>query len=307
MRGMPYHVGHLDPSAGPDDGANAPWLGADTLGIEVTVPALADACGLGNLDPQHHGAGAGRCAAEAGVTWPLPPEGARLVTVRPDLDAHAAMAVLTMRRRGDPMTDAVRRRLTAVADQDAFDQGDWPGPAAEPARPDAIRARAETGLAGANAAVRDADLTPARRVAIVRAWLRSGRVPAKHRRQVRRFYDDLARAVESGEIDLQTIESGQLAWIQGSHAGALRLGYDLAPVVVALNPAHRVGTAPPHRKFTVCQYAPGHVDLSAVLARLRELEPGWGGSATIVGSPQGRDSTLEAGDVIAAVRAHLHA
>ena len=33
--------------------ANAPWLGPDTLGIEVTEPELAGQCGLGNIDPQH--------------------------------------------------------------------------------------------------------------------------------------------------------------------------------------------------------------------------------------------------------------
>src|SRR4051812_32832723 len=55
-------------------------LGPQTLGIEVTVPALAAACALGNIDPQHTAGGDGRAAIEAALAWPLPDAGSTLVT-----------------------------------------------------------------------------------------------------------------------------------------------------------------------------------------------------------------------------------
>lgn len=75
------------------------WLGPMTLGIEVTQEVLAKRCGLGNIDPQH-GKGSHSSAAEAALTWPLPPNDARLVTVRNDKDAVTAIAILALRIEG---------------------------------------------------------------------------------------------------------------------------------------------------------------------------------------------------------------
>ena len=103
-------------------------LGPQTLGIEVTVPVLAAACALGNIDPQHTAGGDGRAAIEAALAWPLPDPGSTLVTVRPDLDSVGAMAVLTMRAAGRPIGDAARARFDEIARADRHDRGPWPGP-----------------------------------------------------------------------------------------------------------------------------------------------------------------------------------
>ena len=95
---------------------------------------------------------------------------------------------------------------------------------------------------------------------------------------------------------------GRLCAITSAHLGALDIGYHLAPVVVATNPEMR-GPGGPHRKHTVCQWQAGHVDLRAAVMALNAAEeecggtPGWGGSATIIGSPQGVSSTLSNDDV----------
>lgn len=68
------------------------------LGIEVTVPELAIACQLGNVDPQHTGGNVHTSAVEEAVVWPLPPDGTVMATVRPDADAYGAMAVFQLRR-----------------------------------------------------------------------------------------------------------------------------------------------------------------------------------------------------------------
>lgn len=88
-----YSFGLLHPAAGTaaERADNDRVLGLHTLGIEVTVPALAVRCELGNIDPQHDGGGDRRTAVEVCFDWPLPPDGARLATIRPDLDALGGM------------------------------------------------------------------------------------------------------------------------------------------------------------------------------------------------------------------------
>jgi len=111
-----------------------------TLGIEITDPAVAAACGLGNIDPQHGhdrfkrdwtpdrsvAAEHPRAAIEAvyGCSeliwsdyhtdcggWPvgwhhwLPPSDATLATTRPDVDSVGAMAAYVIERLVCPSSD----------------------------------------------------------------------------------------------------------------------------------------------------------------------------------------------------------
>ncbi len=61
----------------------------------------------------------------------------------------------------------------------------------------------------------------------------------------------------------------------------------------------------PHAKFTVCQFTTGYCDLKAVVGELATLEPGWGGSPTIIGSPQGQGSSLSVEEVAEVVARYL--
>ena len=78
---------------------NDEWLGAQTLGIEVTIGTLARRCELGHIDPQHR-MGGKSSAIEDSLEWPLPPHDSRLVTIRHDRDSIGAMAVLMLRAEG---------------------------------------------------------------------------------------------------------------------------------------------------------------------------------------------------------------
>jgi hypothetical protein len=46
----------------------------------------------------------------------------------------------------------------------------------------------------------------------------------------------------------------------------------------------------------------GYIDLKAVAQELSQLEQGWGGSPTIIGSPQGKSSTLSREQIFEIVR-----
>ena len=63
--------------------------------------------------------------------------------------------------------------------------------------------------------------------------------------------------------------------------------------------------APKFKKYTVAQFENRYVDLSAVKEDLNEKESGWGGSPTIIGSPQGESSQLSKEEVAEIVAKHL--
>jgi hypothetical protein len=121
-------------------------------------------------------------------------------------------------------------------------------------------------------------------------WIISGEEPEGYRTRVECERAEIARAISDGTI--KAISLGMVAIVESPHRAAMEIGYRLAPVVVALNPEFRFQGGEPHRKFTVGQYAPGMVDLKKVQQELNRIEPGWGGSPTIIGSPQGNSSSL---------------
>jgi hypothetical protein len=82
----------------------------------------------------------------------------------------------------------------------------------------------------------------------------------------------------------------------------LRLGYCLAPVVVAATCAKAADLGGAVRKMTIAQWQPGYVDLARVAALLNRNEPGWGGSAGIVGSPQGQACRSGIEEALTAIR-----
>ena len=57
--------------------------------------------------------------------------------------------------------------------------------------------------------------------------------------------------------------------------------------------------------YAIAQWTRGHVDLVKVAALLRREEPGWGGSPTIIGSPQHGPSRLPLDRVVAILGACL--
>ncbi len=278
-----------------------------TLGIEVTEPELAARCRLGNIDPQHDGSGSSLSAIEAAATWPLPPDGAKLVTIRPDLDAIGAMALLTYRAEGRMLTPPMKSRIAAVAKTDRFDRGPWPGRQPMPRSPDDLLADIggdEIGLV--TAAMRDDTLDVSERVQIAKAWLSGGVVPLAYAQAPRERAERLWRALETGDVLVEESRApARLVEIVSEVDGALHLGYRFAPVVIALNPHFRFRDGAIGPKFTIAQYRQGHADLDKALVSIARMEDGWGGSLTIKGSPQGRPSGLNRDSVASAVVAAL--
>ena len=314
----------------------------NVLGIEVTIPAWAKRCDLGNIDPQHSGGDIYTASIEAALTWPLPDEDSTLFTVRPDLDSIGAMAVLVMRleaklsaiaeiyERGmdtqlvgadlDNWTPekAVMDRIRIVGETDRFGTAKWPGVAPLPSPEDrwpSMIGALDSGrpTAAMQAVCLDAKLSMEKRVELVLAWLRTGEEPAEYVARVEAGRDEMIRALASGEIRVTLAADGKIAVVESRHVAALLVGYCHAPVVVAVNDQFQVGGSDPHTKVTICQHgAGGYVNLNAVFSTLNVREfgnarpkSGWGGSPTIGGSVQGVSTTTPLDEVVETVAANL--
>lgn len=294
-------------------GRNDEVLGVRTLGIEVTIPEFVARCGLGNIDPQHTGSDATRAAIEECLTVALPPEDAILVTVRPDLDAIGGMAVLTIRAKGLKLSSEALDRVRLIVEADKFAHGEWSGPRPLPAKEewdidDYASASADdlhSKLAAIGGAIVDYKLPVAERVALEEKWILTGEEPAEYRRKYNEERKQIADAIAAGKIQVSTAADGKIAVVVSEYRAGTSIGYCLAPVVVLLNPVFRFEGGEPHRKFTVCQFKEGYVDLRAMVVELNEREPGWGGSPTIIGSPQGSGSELDMTEVLSIVERHL--
>ncbi|NCC19834.1 hypothetical protein EOM33_02105 [Candidatus Saccharibacteria bacterium] len=264
-----------------------------TLGAEVTVPSVADALTEGNIDPQHTGGDATTAAIEAAVTWPLPPAGTTLVTVRPDADAFGTMAVLSLREEGVVIEGDILDRVGVIA---AADKGhaEW-----SPVSGD-VSASVFDGL---KAEVMNFRRGVEERVALVRDWLTSGDF-AESEAAVVRVEQERSETVNLLD-EVELAPSGKVAVIATGSRFGVSAAYAVAPVVIAVNENFSFNGGPVHRKVTVCQTRPGLVDLKAVFTAFGEIEPGWGGSPTIGGSPQGISSVVMTDEIVQIVEEHL--
>lgn len=311
---MHYNFATLDPRPGAD---NSAVLGAGTLGIEVTIPALAAQCGLGNIDPQHSGTSSHSAAIIAALDAPLPPAGSTLVTVRPDLDSVGAMAVLELRAGGWAHGGRMHPVIEAIARADAFAYGPWPGIRPIPSTMREwsgweVTTTAHPYLAAPAALVADRSMPMVDRVDAMMQAIRgkSDERFAPYAARVQAEKDALLASIEHGQTMITQVPGSRICRIISTHVGALDIGYHVAPVVVATNPEMR-GPGGVYIKHTVCQWQAGHADLRAAVAALDAAEvegggtPGWGGSATIIGSPQGVSSVLSNGGVAAIIEGFI--
>jgi len=277
------------------------------------------------------------CAAIDIARWhPLPPDGATLATVRADLDSIGAMAVLAL--RADPglpeLSAGVWERVALISAADRFARGSWPGPRPLPSVgnrwPAAPAGASDTReLAAIAACVADHTRSLDLRVQAMVEWLIHGErgydYPLnRYRSAAEAERDKMIAALDAGEIVLDLLDGeeildpeegnyeelgrdqGSVAVVCTTHRAATMLGYCIAPVVVAENPAFRSGGGAAHRKVTICAWDASYCDIRAALAELSALEPGWGGSPTIGGSPQGVSTMLSLETIVGIVAKHVN-
>jgi hypothetical protein len=279
------------------------------MGIEVTVPELAEYCDLGNIDPQHTDRNTDLAAIELAQTIEIPEGDVTFTTIRPDLDSIGSMALLTLRRDDFDFTSEMLNRIKRIADSDKFANGDWPGVRNLPTKQSMYEnsdspSDSET-LSAIAAATSDFKVSLEQKVEWLKDWIVSGQEPEGYREQVIAERQKLADALESGDIKINTAKDGSYCVVESGHRAATSLGYTQAPVVVALNPLFKFGDSEPVKKFTISQFKLGYIDLNSALEELNQLEEGWGGSPTIGGSPQGVSSELDIDQVVSVIEKHI--
>ncbi len=240
----------------------------------------------------------------------LPPDDMILVTIRPDLDSVGAMAVMALQLLETNLEsfDGCIKRIEAIAEMDNFSMSGWSGPKNLPTteNPWSNEPWFTRPLAAVAMMVADYKVSLDERVQMMMNWLMIGVEYGYYREYTEKERLDMVAALESGKIKHETRADGKIAVVESTHRAAVNIGYSLAPVVVACNPALRLGGGDPHLKYTVCAFEAGKfVDIKSALAELNQLEAGWGGSLTIGGSPQGVNSQLTIDEVVSVVEKHL--
>lgn len=307
-----YQYGLIDPRPIPDAKAGNDKLFENphgVLGIEVTIPAYASKCTLGNIDPQHTDGNIDLAAIELAQTCDVPPSDATMVTVRADLDALGSMALLKYRANGGEITPEMSARIEAIATTDKFARGGWPGKSELPNKenpwPTSGGASENRTLAPIAARIMDFKVPVADRVKSMEGYLIKGTEPTGYKEKVEAERAEMIEALEKGAIKIDVMAGGKVAYVESSHRSGTSLGYSQAPIVVAFNPIFKQGPGDAYKKYTVCQYDDTWVNLVAVKNELAQLEEGWGGSPTIIGSPQGKSSEIPRDKIIEIVAKHL--
>lgn len=293
------------------------------IGVEVTVPELAEGCVM-HVDGQHGPDADGTPAVELALRmlesvwptrdWPAPGAAAqaqrngRYATVRPDRDAFSAIAILASPGYYGPSLregakgEEIRARIMQIADADR-NAPKAPGPQ-DPGSGDVDL------FAALGAAVADHAVPVGDRFTWVDEWLKYGRFDLGDRNAAQVKYADqvarLRRDVERLEGAVALAHGGRVGVIETTSPMGVVAAYRRADIVVALNPAHRWPQGQATRKFTVCQQPGSGLDTAGLTAELNAAQPGWGGLAgATVGSPQGQEPAIGLDELVELVGRYL--
>jgi hypothetical protein len=273
--------------------------GYKVIGFEVTVPQQAELLDQ-NFDPQHSGGDLTKSCikqVEEVSGSVLSGEDYIFCTNRADLDSVGSMAIYSQHEyQIEDFQEIYAPRVNLIHEADIFAKGEWSP------RPLFTQGYEQNELGAIARAVADFKVPLAKRVQWMKHWLHCGAEPEGYRAQYEKERSQIESAFASGETTVKS--DGALAIVVSRLRAATLIGYSKAPVVIAYNPEMPSKNGP-YKKFTICQYNVGYCDLEAVLNELNGLEGGWGGSPTIIGSPQEEDTQISIEIVEKTVRKHL--
>lgn len=271
-----------------------------TLGIEVTVPAIAEKCGLGNID--HHG-------DDCDSSTPSACEQAyrmflnnikkfdgieTVVGCMPDSDTITAMAVIEIftnrQARRNVCLGTVLATVTKVGLVDRL------GPAIAKEEVNDPLVAAIIAVSGS----RTHNLQE--KIGEVILILFDGKVSKSASKALDEQDKLFEEAKENSKVE---ILDGGVVYVESTHHAATRIGYEYGDIVICFNPEMKNDFRDPskgtYRKFTICK-RDENVKMVIDYDTLNNLEPGWGGRTTIGGSPQGKDSILSKEEVLSCLK-----
>ncbi len=277
--------------------------GFTIVGLEMTVPPLAELCDR-NIDPQHtEGKADQSCAKEVAEKAPellgwfkgQDLDKVVFVTNRVDVDAIGAYVLADRYLKGEKVS--LNENVAAIDAHDTHLGAKWEGP--KPIE-QAFDPESKTGALAAS--IKVFMVTP-KNIEDVKNFIDTGNVDETIMDSYRKSQQGIIDKVKSGDIKTEVV--GGVAYVETTLPCATNVGYSFAPVVVATNPAMRNPDGTTYRKVSICQHEAGYADLGTVKNELSARETGWGGSPTFIGSPQGQDCTTELSDIKKLVYANL--
>ena len=277
--------------------------GFSIIGLEMTVPALAELCDR-NIDPQHTDGKADQsCVKEIAekapqhLGWFKSKDLDKVVfaTNRVDLDALGAYVLADRYLRGEKIS--FNENVAAIDAHDTHSGAKWEGP--KPIE-QAFDPESKTGALASS--VKVFMVTP-KNIEDIKNFIDTGHVDETIMDSYRKSQQGIIDKVKSGDIKTEVI--GGVAYVETTLPCATNVGYSFAPVVVATNPAMRNPDGTTYRKVSICQHEAGYADLVTVKNELSAQENGWGGSPTFLGSPQGQDCTVELSEIKKLVYSNL--
>lgn len=276
----------------------------EVIGLEMTVPELAELCDK-NIDPQHTDGNATQCCAKEvfekapqHLGWIKGKDSEKVVFVtnRVDVDSVAAYVLADRYLQGVDLGS--KENIEKINEHDAFQGAPWSGPKSIEEAFDP-----ENKVAALASSVKVFMVTP-QNIDDVKSFVDTGEVNETVMNNYRTVQKGIIDRVKSGEIKAEV--EGGVAYVETTLPCATNVGYSMAPVVVAINPAMKQGPqGEPFRKVSICQHEAGYVDLNAVKETLNTQEAGWGGSPTFIGSKQGENSGVSTSDIKKTVYANL--
>lgn len=100
---------------------------------------------------------------------------------------------------------------------------------------------------------------------------------------------------------IEIILPKKLVFVKSINRGACGIGYKYAPITIALNPSYRFGINNSRtygKKWIIAQQNDDYLDMSSILNSLQNIETGWGGSPSIIGSPQDKPSKITKDEIV---------
>lgn len=282
------------------------------LGIELTDPELANKCHM-SIDPQHDQTNKTKITSieyafnyrDEVLSLLSPFDNIFMGTVKPDSDSIGTMAILTMMLTHKFHLDSdIVLRLKAIANSDRHGRENW-----NERKKDYFHFEnyntfgLPSGLAYMTS---DHKLRTEEKVQNMIKYLLDGSFPG-----IEKYADRVAKNLKKSHKNTtcNVIIPKKLCHVESSHRGAVAFGYRQTPVVIASNPSFKFGKANTKitgMKVTIAQYEDNkHIDLIRLTDELNSIEPGWGGSSTIIGSPLEKPTKMKLDDIINITKKYL--
>lgn len=248
-----------------------------------------------------------------------------LVTTRLDLDSVLSMGVLTdvlLNAGVDYTPPEALERVNQVDTSDCFIKGKW-----QPGFLDKSPVH-NVQLAAIASFISDRNVSLEEKVKTAFTWLLTGQEPEGYREKYEKDCEEIIFHLENGKTVVTLVlrdENDEEVWwklpvnnsddtvlkdgkgfaiVKSTLRAATSVGYDRAPVVMCYNPKFQ-GNNWVGLKYTIAQCEPGWIDLVGLKTELLKLEEGWGGSSTILGSPQTAPSSLDVATLTKLVRKYM--